>query len=180
MFSVLALSACSDEGTEPLPEGGETTDAGSAPDGELVAWMGVFCGTYETFTADLIRLPEVERPIPEPPTEADRQPLVDVLTARHELLESAHQEALDLPTPPLEAAELADECGASLAEQRDLTGEYLDHAGRFPAEELDAVYGLSALEEATWIPFDEFLPEYLEQRHPGLTQPYRDAANCAE
>ncbi|KAB8157490.1 hypothetical protein FH609_029935 [Streptomyces sp. 3MP-14] len=179
----LALAACSgsgaDSGSGSSGEAEQTAEETGAED-ELVGWMGEFCAAHDSFLRSLGDVPSLLEEAPEPPGEEDRARLVEALTVRLQVLDGGHEAALGLPTPPTAARDLAEAYRATLEEAREVTTERREHAVLFPVPELESVYMLSRLDEATWTPFDERLSDYVELTHPDLTEPYEAAPTCRQ
>jgi hypothetical protein len=155
---------------------GSVDDAATtaAPDPELVAWLDDFCGvdlsTSVSWPHDL--------EVPESPTDADRQPLIDTLAQVDAELAAIDEAAAALePAPNESAADLLERYRQSYSDLRSDFAGYAESATWYPLDALDGLYRLPAMTVAGFLPLDgqglDAIAEYED-----LTTAASHAENC--
>jgi hypothetical protein len=149
--------------------------AGGGPDDALVDWMGQLCDAASQSVQSL----PYPTATPEVATEADRQPLVDFLTATQAALSTAIEAADALPRPPTAAAaDVAQAYRADLDELANRISEDVVLATRFPAAELRNIYIVDGVAVISFQPGGENMSEYLEG-NAVLRRAHQQAPACS-
>ncbi|HEX2143409.1 MAG TPA: hypothetical protein VHG10_02760 [Glycomyces sp.] len=174
------LTGCT--ATGPQPEVSASAHAKGSeseapqPDAAVVAWLDEFCGTYWDHLLLLSWPHDLETP--EAPTDADRQPLIDVLEDLIAQLDTIDPAITALePAPDESTATVLDLYRASYDGLRAQFTEHAESATWYPLEELPTLYRLNALTLAGFLPIDgkglDILADYED-----LAAASSHAANC--
>lgn len=152
MLVIAALAAgCTSVGSPDRGATSAASDTAPPPDSVLVAWLDDFCGVY--WDASVFWPHDLE--VPESPTDADRQPLIDALEQLDAELAAIDEAAATLePAPNASAADLLERYRESYRSMRADFADYAESATWYPLEELDGLYRLPAMTLAGSLPLD--------------------------